>query len=396
MSERQKTCKQLFLLIGSNPLPNFLAALILKPESISLFYSPETEGVKDYLRKTLKDRFGNVFLSEKCIGDAADASKIRAAFSDEFPSFSNDAHLHYTGGTKIMAAHARMAFREIGGKDEQASYLDERKAVLRFDDGYEIPESKWDFKLKIYEILGLHGIIVQPVKEVHQWPSAKQDVPSDGDVKKIAEAVINNPCLANRLYNINREGGDPRSFSDAKRCPVQIDDLVSGMTIKQLPETAWNKDTYKKWYKFLDGGWLEHWCGDLVQDLAMESEVHISVDCDRTNGRQFEIDVALVRGHRLYVISCTTDTKIGLCKSKMFEVAMRARQLGGDLARCALVSMLHGSDIKGPYIDQLRSDVADIWDASNTPRVFGLDDLREWMGIHGKPNVGTLQQWLES
>ena len=75
---------------------------------------------------------------------------------------------------------------------------------------------------------------------------------------------------------------------------------------------------------------------------------------------------------------------------------MRSRQLGGDLARSALVCLLHGSNNKGLYVDQLRNDIADIWVASNTPKVFGLDDLREWAGIHGEPNLGTLQQWLES
>ncbi|NTW87846.1 MAG: DUF1887 family protein [Desulfobulbaceae bacterium] len=392
MSEQQRICTQLLLLVGSNPLPNLLAALILKPESICLFYSRETEPVKDQLFEILKVTVGKERLNEKFIEDATDPSKVRRAFA----SISADAHLHYTGGTKIMASHARMAFREVGGKDEQASYLDERKAVLRFDDGYEIDITSQQFKLTMDEILGLHGIKITPTGVVRQSPSNKQDFPSDEDVKIIAEAVLDNPSLANRLYNINREAGEPRSFSDAKRCPVQIDNLFSGMTIKQLPENGWTKDTYKKWYKFLEGAWLEHWCRDLVQDIAKESEVYVSVNCIRANGRLFEIDVAFIRGHRLYVVSCTTDTSIHLCKSKLFEVAMRSRQLGGDLARSALVCLLHGSNNNGLYVDQLRNDIADIWDASNTPKVFGLDDLREWAGIHGEPNVGTLQQWLDS
>jgi len=75
---------------------------------------------------------------------------------------------------------------------------------------------------------------------------------------------------------------------------------------------------------------------------------------------------------------------------------MRARQLGGDLARSALVCLIYVSNDDGLYVDQLRNDVDDIWDASNTPKVFGLDNLKEWAGIHGEPNTGTLQQWLES
>lgn len=75
---------------------------------------------------------------------------------------------------------------------------------------------------------------------------------------------------------------------------------------------------------------------------------------------------------------------------------MRARQLGGDLARSAVVCLLNGSDTKGPYVDQLRHDIEDIWDAPNTPKVFGYDDLREWAGIAGGAGTESLKKWLES
>ena len=136
---------------------------------------------------------------------------------------------------------------------------------------------------------------------------------------------------------------------------------------------------------------METWCGELVRGIAKSDEVSVGVNCVRKNGHKFEIDVALVRGHRLYVISCTTDTTLGLCKSKLFEVAMRARQLGGDLARFALVSLLHGA-----HIDQLKNDVADVWEAPNPPRAFGMDDLKEWAGIQGQPNTSSLMEWLDS
>jgi len=392
MSEQPLFCEQLLLLVGSNSLPNFIASLILKPKSIRLFYSPESEPVKDYLQKKLIDRLGNIEIVDIRIDNATDPSKVRTAFA----SISSDAHLHYTGGTKTMAAHARMAFRDAGGTDEQASYLDERNAVLRFDHGYEIPETKWDFELSLDEILGLHGITILPTRAVQVLSPANLNLPIAADANKIAEAVLKDQCLANRLYNVNRVDGEPQSFSDAKKCPVNLDDLVSGLTIKQLPESDWQKSTFKHWCKFLEGGWLEYWCGGFVQDIAKKSEVRVGVNCMRENGRKLEIDLAFIRKHRLYVISCTTDIKIKLCKSKLFEVAMRARQLGGDLARSALVCLIYDSNEDGLYVDQLRNDVNDIWVASNTPKVFGLDDLREWAGIHSEPNSGTLQQWLES
>jgi len=126
--------------------------------------------------------------------------------------------------------------------------------------------------------------------------------------------------------------------------------------------------------------------------------VDVNVRCKRARPppSEFEIDVALIRGHRLHVVSCTIDRRKPLCKSKLFEVAMRARQMGGDLARSALVSLLEGGDAKGAYVEQLRADIASVWDAPNVPRVFGLADLREWAGTTGAPNLSSLQDWLDS
>jgi len=57
-----------------------------------------------------------------------------------------------------MAAHARMRFKEAGYGDAYASYLDERRGVLQFDDGYEIDLSKRRLELTIDDILVLHAL----------------------------------------------------------------------------------------------------------------------------------------------------------------------------------------------------------------------------------------------
>ncbi|WP_035255342.1 Card1-like endonuclease domain-containing protein [Desulfatiglans anilini] len=386
MADQFTTVDHLLLLVGSNPLPNYLAALVLDPRVIHLFYSPETESVKDSLSKGLKKRQEKLILEEVCIREATNAAQVRAAFA----SLPQGAHLHYTGGTKIMAAHARMAFKDAGGRDDQASYLDERKGVLRFDTGYEIDLSKRAVDMSIDDILQLHGI-----ERLSKRDNAGQS-PTDADAGIIAAKVLNRPDLAEKLHGLHREERNLVSISKAKEQPVDLSGLLEGLSVLHFPEADWNKDTFKKWCDFLGGVWLERWCRGLVKNVAADSEIALGVDCRMPGGRQFEIDVAVVRGHRLYVISCTTDATMKLCKSKLFEVAMRARQLGGDLARSALVCLLHGSDPKGLYIAQLREDVDDIWSAPNTPQVFGLDDVKEWAGTDGRPNTRYLQQWLDS
>jgi len=104
------------------------------------------------------------------------------------------------------------------------------------------------------------------------------------------------------------------------------------------------------------------------------------------------VDVAAIRGHRSYFISCTTDTTKALCTSKLFEVAVRSRQLGGDLARAALICLADEGTAGA-----LQQDIDDLWGATNTTQVFGLSDLRAWSDCDGRqPNPHALQAWMES
>ncbi|HQH70611.1 MAG TPA: hypothetical protein PK360_00880, partial [bacterium] len=174
MVEKLRDCGELLLLVGSNPLPNFLTALILKPKLVRLFYSEETKKVKDRLKKKLKEKLPDSSLDEKFIEDAANAEKVRKAINKSI-SIPPGTYLNYTGGTKIMAAHARMAFGARGGTERQASYLDERRGVLRFDDGDEIDLSRDRLELTLNDILALHGIETIPDKDPPQPAPTMED-----------------------------------------------------------------------------------------------------------------------------------------------------------------------------------------------------------------------------
>ena len=115
---------------------------------------------------------------------------------------------------------------------------------------------------------------------------------------------------------------------------------------------------------------------------------------------QSEIDVALVRNYRSYFISCTTAADKATCKQKLFEIAVRSRQLAGDLARPALVCLADGGTLS-----ELRAEVGDEPSPTGAFRVrglmsvhvFGLEDLRTWAGWQGAPpNLESLKKWLES
>lgn len=97
----------------------------------------------------------------------------------------------------------------------------------------------------------------------------------------------------------------------------------------------------------------------------------------------FDLDVAAMRGYQLFAISCMVAGIQGKgpknnYKEHLLEAYVRARQLGGDEARVALIC--HFGD---PGL--LQQEVEESWFAEGRIQVFGLpelsnlkDHLRNW------------------
>ncbi len=394
----------LILLVGSNPLPNYLVACALRPGRIALVYTDETKEAKDRLRRELTRTLGNgVALDEPFVEDATCATTVRRILD---PLMHSDGGrpvlLNYTGGTKVMAAHARMAFSSSGGRPEHASYLDEggidRQARLRFDDGNSMPLADYpEIPLTLAPLLALHGI-------THKAREAKSPAPTIDDAREILRKVLADVPLAAALYRERErleEFRDPNKVtSDPFRAErygltLSLPEFPTNDQISQLNNANEKRSWFKQWYSFIGGEWLEEWLGAQIRALELAPVPEITVGVNAYRGEReapLEVDVAVIRGHRSYFVSCTTDTGKPICKSKLFEVAVRSRQLGGDLARAALVCLADDRTASA-----LQADVDDVWGASNTTRVFGLSDVRAWSDCDSKqPNRYSLKTWLES
>lgn len=128
-----------------------------------------------------------------------------------------------------------------------------------------------------------------------------------------------------------------------------------------------------EWLSFI---WLEHYVLAQVKGISKSKMIHeskMSLHVKERNssrkGDKFEFDVAFMRNYQLFAISCTTSSDPKRCKQKLFEAAIRARQLGGDEARVALVCYSSEPDkIK----NQLKVTLPD-----RKVDVFGIDDLSD-------------------
>jgi hypothetical protein len=393
----------LALLVGSNPLPYYLSACALRPRRIVLLYTEQTSEAKVRLWSELQCALDGVSINDLLVKDATCATEVRRAVDSLLQNCGvGDVLLNYTGGTKVMAAHALLAFSVLGGQQESASYLDEGgtdlQPRLRFDDGNSVPLSKCpDVSLELRTALALHGI-------THKPRGAKDPAPTTADAREILCKVLQSvPCAA-VLYSERIRLETFRNPKIAASMPFRASTFGLNLSLQEFPtneqlERFGNADQRKSWFKqwcsFIGGEWLEEWLGAQISALALKPAPEITVGVNAFRGHSrvpLEVDVAVIRGQRSYFVSCTTDTGKPICKSKLFEVAVRSRQLGGDLARAALVCLADD-----PVVSALQADVDDMWGASNTTKVFGLSDIRAWSDCEDKqPNRCSLQAWLES
>jgi len=143
------------------------------------------------------------------------------------------------------------------------------------------------------------------------------------------------------------------------------------------------RNTYQNFYDWLSGKWLEHYVLGVLNGLHIDLKLHERIQNIQTSGVQFEVDVVAIRGYQLFAFSCKTksDENRSELKLALFEAYVRARQLGGDEARVALVCC--AEDPRG-LEDEIRRD----FDDEGRVRVFGRKHLAD-LAIH-------IKDWIKS
>ena len=310
---------RLFLLVGENPLPNYVAARTLLNDGGTVYLVFTNQTITQ--QEILGDCFEDLQLDNTKIDlgeNESNAFQIRDRIQKEMKTLKGGTvGLNYTGGTKAMAVHAYRTIKELK-PNAVFSYLDSRTLKMRIDDEKEEPidcEVKLDPPLKLETLFMLHDNLWR--KE--EPPQSKPKL-SDTEIEEKLKAVRNGE-------------------------------------------------------NFEDGKWLESYVLREIQkkqgDFGIEESMisfHIRARDKNQDDDRFEFDVAFIKGYQLFAISCTTGSRKGKCKQKLFEAHLRARQLGGDEARVALVCCYDDSpdDIK----DEVRFAVPD-----KKIEVFGRKDL---------------------
>lgn len=365
--------KDLFLLIGTNPLPNFVVAQYFIEnygvKEIYFIYSEDNKyqtGTKKYaenIREILQEKYANRNIKFYFIplSDISFPSKIKADMRKHLAdkiSFLNNSHCNYTGGTKAMGVHVYEFLRENLKEKISFSYLDARTfRIISDTDDLKKGDLREEIVININDLVRLHGF--EKISESYYREEFN-------DAVLFFENLIENNQLDryfedyDREKFLNAEGGlitKLKEISDALKNFAAQGTLLELMRVMPSQYKLFNDDgsfvqpnnngQLKKAVKFIDGGWLDIYIYKLLKDCFKENK-RVNVNGNVTfrkineeeNNREFEIDVLMINGYQLIGFSCTTSKNRSLCKSKGFEIFMRTRQIGGEESKAVLVTML--------------------------------------------------------
>lgn len=371
------------MLVGENPLPNYVAARTLLKEggTVYLVHSTDTTSRADCLKSNLQSiKIEKIPLGNKETNSQYIRNKIQEKVeeilqkSDGKQTFG----LNYTGGTKAMSVHSYRALFDVDKVDNPVfSYLDARNLQMLIDRENDAPIfEKIKLKVKLKELFNLHDL---PWKK-HKQPNRQPILPDVAEeflnvflspTSKKTDSIAKQWWIwcTNELYpsTKNKYGFwfDEAELSQVAEIslegvPEKIKQILYASNFVNYNDKLDLKLSKNNGFHeisdfcaWLSGIWLEHYILHQVQMISQNfASIHesaMSFHIDDPNNRddrydRFEFDVAFMHNYQLFALSCTTAGEKSICKQKLFEAHLRARQLGGDEARVALVCFHKNSD----------------------------------------------------
>lgn len=373
----------LLLLVGSNPIPNAVAGKLLVKSggTITLVCSKDSLGVAQRLKQWLsQDRNIKVREPNDSQIDPANPSSIFQGVRKALENTQAESvGLNYTGGTKAMSVHAYRAVEQWCKEKSilaKFSYLDARTLSIIFD-----PEDPISGSVPSRKYVGNSlQIALKDLCSFHDWQFNKQKLAPKPTFPKTANQLKMALAKEKRLYAwkawVNHFRAD--QLSNPNSWPDDQDLCNVLTTIQEERDSCEAQLSDRELQHWIQGKWLE----DVVLSALIRNRERLLLhECCKnieTRTVKFELDVAAIRGYQLFAFSCSTKSSAKAndnvhghkaeLKQKLFEAFIRARQLGGDEARVALVCLYDDPD-------GLRAEMRRDVDPEGHIQVFGYKHL---------------------
>ncbi len=377
-----KQTDYLLLLVGGNPLPVYVSALMLANENthVRLLHSPgkevrNTARLADLLKKTIKSNVGcEVKTSDLNLVDRGKIQREIERLIGKIPE-GKTVGFNYTGGTKSMVVYSIRKLEEKYQGNLALSYLNAQDKMLYVEYGRRVIEkypAKLSDPIPLETILKLHGYEAIPGlrKEAKYLNIANVIIETQQTDEGIKEwkAWWHKELQENQLPPVEKY---PHLTPFVECLHGEIENLRPEMVAQYF---SFEKlVSCSKWF---NGGWLEEYVFNAVKEIARRIGLHdIGIGLEpvpligNEDPENFELDIVALKNYQLFGISCIARSLDGgETKKHLLEIYVRTRQLGGDEARAALVYLG-----KNPQVVQAEIDRS--WLPSNAIKVFGRDDL---------------------
>ena len=373
----------LFLLIGSNPLPNWVAARLLMKQDATAYLVHSTESI-DVARRLAKKLLSQGYRQPEYVPvrEASDASEIYRSVKTFVERIrAGRIGLNYTGGTKVMAVHSYLALeRELprGLVDPVFSYLDAHKLSLYF---YGVNKPIFvgldeNVRLTLQELMGLHDeYVIAPLnREPIAWPVVeaveklhRTEAGYKAWRKWITSLQNKSPLASTTLEWPEEVSPVAIALSQGRSLTISLGDLCR--------DQVWSYSRInqpERLASWLEGEWIESYVLGILKANQKLYRLHdFCQDLNISKGAfHFQVDVAAIRGYQLHFFTCWGGNNRQTAKYKLSEAFTRARQMGGDEARAALVCMSEEPQA-------IESEVAQTMQIEGRVKVFGRRELEK-------------------
>jgi hypothetical protein len=233
------------------------------------------------------------------------------------------------------------------------------------DEPIRLNPTEMDCTVNLKELISLHGYFPPNIRQIAFQTDLYQEL-----------ALVHSQPNSFSQWKKWCQGGlqslpDTGKYPSLKGFREKLDAICGG---KANPDSLAKHLGYRHLYQcknWLEGKWLEEYTLRSIAENAQKCQMNdYSIDLNLRNSRSrgFQIDLAAVKGYQLFAISCMASKDMDDCKEHLFEVYIRARQIGGDEARIGLICC---------YPDRvaLQQEIEENWFTEGRVRIFGMNDL---------------------
>lgn len=291
----------LFLLIGENPLPNYVAARLLLERGGTpyLVYTTDTEKAAKRLQNILNNEpIGLKKAQLISLNDyESDAFHIQKEIRDKLSKITQGKiGLNYTGGTKAMAVHAYRAIKEH--PDTVFSYLDPRRLEMCIDEENKertrIKVQPEVLQVKLAKLFQIHGLeLKSPYTKEAKLPDLANTLVlllQNRDIAKPWYDWYYNQFCEQARKKKNGKFDNWKSKSELEKMSIAIEKLPESVKVlfqeksvitddKLSLQAIMQRGLFSKledFCKYLDGLWLEHYVLQKVNDIAERNAIQDS------------------------------------------------------------------------------------------------------------------------